>query len=134
MPVGHASLTTFDPRLPTTMPKAFRTITVTNELGLHARPAMAVVDAASGYESDVTVTKPAGAAGGDGGASGGDAGAAGGDGGAAGEIVADAKSVMQMITLAATQGTTLHLAAEGPDAEQAVAEVAGLFAANFGEE
>lgn len=47
---------------------------------------------------------------------------------------ADGKSVMQMIILAATEGTPLMIEADGDDAEKAVETLAGLFDAKFGEE
>ena len=47
---------------------------------------------------------------------------------------ADGKSVMQMIILAATQGTPLKILADGEDAEQAVEKLARLFDDKFGEE
>ena len=94
--------------------KVQRDITVMNPNGLHARPAMQLVEVANGFGCDITITR------------------------AAGEdesepTVADAKSVMQVITLAATQGTPLHLCAEGDDAEPAAAAIADLFDSGFGE-
>jgi phosphocarrier protein len=47
---------------------------------------------------------------------------------------ADGKSVMQMIILAAVEGTPLKITAEGDDAEEAVAQLAGLVNEKFGEE
>jgi phosphotransferase system HPr (HPr) family protein len=47
---------------------------------------------------------------------------------------ADGKSVMQMIILAATEGTPLRIEAEGEDAEQAVAKLIELVEGKFGEE
>jgi phosphocarrier protein HPr len=47
---------------------------------------------------------------------------------------ADGKSVMQMIILAATQGTPLSILAEGDDADVAVEKLAKLFDDKFGEE
>jgi phosphocarrier protein HPr len=47
---------------------------------------------------------------------------------------ADGKSVMQMIILAATQGTPLKILADGDDAEIAVEKLARLFEDKFGEE
>ena len=93
------------------MPKVVRNIFVQNTLGLHARPAMQFVDAANQFTSNITVTK--------GGAEPGEA---------------DGKSVMQMIILAAEQGTTLQIIAEGEDAEAAVAALVKLFDDKFGEE
>ncbi len=93
------------------MPKASRDIVVSNKLGLHARPAMQFVDVANGFSSDITVRKfdeeP-------------------------GE--ADGKSVMQMIILAATEGTPMRIDATGDDAEEAVTKLAELFESRFGEE
>jgi phosphocarrier protein len=93
------------------MPTASRNIIVLNSLGLHARPAMQFVDTANQFHSQVTVIK-------------------GGDQ----PYEADGKSVMQMIILAATEGTPLKIRAEGDDAEAAVEKLAKLFNDKFGEE
>jgi phosphocarrier protein len=95
------------------MPTATRDIKVSNKLGLHARPAMQFVDLANQFKSQIMVTKPPI------------------DGEEAGE--ADGKSVMQMIILAATEGTPLKIIAEGEDAELAVKKLAQLFEDKFGE-
>ena len=79
------------------MPTASRDIFVSNELGLHARPAMQFVDVANQFSSTVKVFK-----------------------GGEEPAEADGKSVMQMIILAATKGTPLRIEAEGEDAEEAV--------------
>ena len=93
------------------MPTVTKDVVVSNERGLHARPAMQFVDVANGFASDVKVTK---------------------FGEEPGE--ADGKSVMQMIILAATEGTKMRIEAEGDDAEAAVCALAELFASKFGEE
>src|SRR5580698_5986213 len=72
------------------MPLVSRDVVVINKLGLHARPAMQFVDVANQFKSDICVHK-------------------GGDE----PCDADGKSVMQMIILAATEGTTLRIVAEG---------------------
>jgi len=95
------------------MSKSTRDIKVSNKLGLHARPAMQFVDLANQFKSQIMVTKPPI------------------DGEEAGE--ADGKSVMQMIILAATEGTPLKIIAEGEDAELAVQKLAQLFEDKFGE-
>jgi phosphocarrier protein HPr len=90
---------------------ASRDIIVSNSMGLHARPAMQFVDLANSFASEIRVIKP-------------------------GEepVIADGKSVMQMIVLEATQGTVLKIEANGDDAEQAVQKLAELFESKFGEE
>jgi phosphocarrier protein HPr len=93
------------------MPTASRDIVVSNSLGLHARPAMQFVDTANQFQSTITVVK-----------------------GGEEPYEADGKSVMQMIILAATEGTPLSIRAEGEDAEAAVIQLAQLFADKFGEE
>jgi phosphocarrier protein HPr len=93
------------------MPTACRDVTVQNSLGLHARPAMQFVDLANQFSAEIKVTK-------------------GGE--EPGE--ADGKSVMQMIILAAVQGTPLKIEASGEDAETAVVKLAELFDQKFGEE
>lgn len=93
------------------MPIASRDIVVSNKLGLHARPAMQFVDVASGFSSEIRVTK---------------------FGDEPGE--ADGKSVMEMIILAATEGTKMRIDADGDDAEAAVKSLAELFESKFGED
>jgi phosphotransferase system HPr (HPr) family protein len=93
------------------MPTAARDIVVSNRLGLHARPAMQFVDVANQFQSTIKVHK----------------------GGEEPED-ADGKSVMQMIILAAVEGTPLHIEADGDDAEAAVEKLAELFESKFGEE
>lgn len=83
------------------------TVRVKNRLGLHARPAMTVVDAASNFASDVFLVKD-------------------------GQKV-DAKSIMHLMMLAATQGTEMRVEAVGADATNAVAAVVALFEDGFGE-
>ena len=90
---------------------ATKDVIVTNERGLHARPAMQFVDLANAFKSAVTVSK---------------------DGPEPLEV--DGKSVMQMITLEATLGTVLRVRAEGEDADRAVQKLAELFENKFGEE
>jgi phosphocarrier protein len=93
------------------MPTASRDIVVSNKLGLHARPAMQFVDVANQFVAAVTVHK-----------------------GGEEPCDADGKSVMQMIILAATEGTPLRIEADGEDAQKAVDTLAELFASKFGEE
>jgi phosphocarrier protein len=84
---------------------------VKNELGLHARPAMQFVDVANRFSCSIRVLS---------------------DGDEPGE--ADGKSVMQMIILAATQGTPLTLLADGDDAQEAINALLELVEAKFGED
>jgi phosphocarrier protein HPr len=93
------------------MPKAVKQIEVINKLGLHARPAMEFVDLANQFKSQIMVYK-----------------------GGEEPAEADGKSVMQMIILAAKQGTPIRIEADGEDAEAAVMKLAELFANKFGEE
>ena len=86
-------------------------VVVANERGLHARPAMQFVDVANTFQSQVTVVK---------------------EGPEPFEV--DGKSVMQMITLEAVQGTKLQLKADGEDASAAVEQLAKLVDEKFGED
>jgi phosphocarrier protein len=100
-----------DSRESAPMSSVSREIVVSNSLGLHARPAMQFVDLANQFKSDIRVVK-----------------------GGEEPAEADGKSVMQMIILAATEGTPLRIEATGEDAEAAVTKLAELFASKFGEE
>lgn len=93
------------------MPKASRDVLVSNKLGLHARPAMQFVDLANKFASKLIVRK-----------------------GGPEPAEADGKSVMQMIILAAVEGTPLKIEADGNDADAAVQKLAELFESKFGEE
>jgi len=83
-------------------------VTISNKLGLHARPAMSFVDTANSFTSDIKVIKDSQAV--------------------------DGKSIMQLMMLAATQGTRLQIDAQGPDAQQAVDALTELVASKFDEE
>ena len=83
-------------------------VTITNKLGLHARPAMSFADTASQFSSDINVIK-------------------------AGNKY-DGKSIMNLMMLAATQGTELEIIANGPDADEALEALQKLVASNFDEE
>jgi phosphocarrier protein len=85
-----------------------RDIEILNRLGLHARAAAKLVKAAGGFRARVQVLKD-------------------------GETV-DAKSILGLMVLAASQGTHLTLRCEGEDEEAAMAAVSALFADRFQEE
>ena len=84
--------------------------TILNSLGLHARPAMAFVDLANTFASAVSVRRTDG------------------------DEVVDGKSIMQMLLLAATQGTEIEIGAEGPDAAAAVDALVKLVESRVDEE
>lgn len=83
-------------------------VRIINKLGLHARPAMSFVDLASSFQSEVVVSR--------------------------GDQEVDGKSIMHMMLLAATQGTTLTIVAKGPDAQKAVEALKALVDQGFDEE
>jgi phosphocarrier protein len=85
-----------------------RSVTVTNQLGLHARAAARFVHLAAKYESQIRVGRDA--------------------------KVMDGKSIMGILLLAAARGTTITITADGPDEAAAVAALCGLVEAGFGEE
>jgi len=90
--------------------RAAAIVTITNRLGLHARPAMAFVEAASGFRSSITVCRTDG------------------------DETVDGKSIMHMMMLAATKGTEIEIKAEGEDADSAVASLKELVESRFGED
>ena len=82
-------------------------VVIRNRLGLHARAAGKFRNLAEQFQSQVSVIS--------------------------GHTTVDAKSVLGLMALEASRGTALMLRAEGPDAEQALAALAGLIAQRFGE-
>lgn len=82
-----------------------RTVTVTNANGLHLVPCSLVAKLAGEFACSVTIYK--------------------------GELAVNAKTVLELMTLGATQGTELVVVAEGPGAEEVVERMAVLFDSGF---
>ena len=87
--------------------QAEKTMLIQNELGLHARAATKLVQTASKFPCDITVTKD-------------------------GHEV-NGKSIMGVLMLVASKGTTVTLKAKGDRAAEAVAAIAALIDDKFGE-
>jgi phosphocarrier protein HPr len=85
-----------------------RSVTVSNQLGLHARAAARFVHLATRFASQIRVARDA--------------------------RVMDGKSIMGILLLAAARGTTLVITAEGVDETMAVDALTQLVASGFGEE
>ena len=84
-----------------------RELEIVNKLGLHARASAKLTQVASRFQSDVHIARN-------------------------GRRV-NAKSIMGVMMLAAGQGTSVKLEAEGDDAEQAISALSQLIADRFGE-
>jgi phosphocarrier protein HPr len=84
------------------------TLVVNSKVGLHARPASLFVKTAGKFTSDITVNH--------------------------GERTANAKSILNVLTLGVNQGAKITVEAEGPDASEALAALQDLVNDNFGEE
>ena len=81
-----------------------REFQVGRELGLHARPSGELVQLASGFDAEIEIGRD-------------------------GEWVSG-RSVLSILSLAATRGTVLGVRARGADAAAALAAVGGLIAAH----
>ncbi len=84
-----------------------KSITIINKLGLHARAASKLVATASRFESVVILDR---------------------DG-----QEADAKSIMAVLMLAASQGTSVTVKVTGSDANEALEQIENLINDRFGE-
>ncbi len=84
-----------------------RTLTITNRAGIHARPAAAIVKTAGKFKSKLTFLKDS--------------------------MAVDGKSIMGIITLGASYGTTLTMRAEGPDETAQADAIQKLFEHHFEE-
>lgn len=82
--------------------------TIVNRLGLHARAATQLVSCASGFASSIWISL--------------------------GSRRVNGKSIMGVLTLAATTGSEVLIEADGEDAEEAVAAVVKLIENRFNEE
>jgi phosphocarrier protein HPr len=84
-----------------------RTVTVVNQLGMHARAAAKFVHLAGRFEARVRVTRESR------------------------EI--DGKSIMGILLLAAARGSTITISAEGRDEGDAIDTLVALVESGFGE-
>lgn len=83
-------------------------VEIVNKLGLHARAASKLINCTKSFACRIEVSRPGGKP-------------------------VDGKSIMAVMMLEATQGTTLELACTGADEEEAFAAIATLVAERFGE-
>jgi phosphocarrier protein len=81
---------------------------IPNKLGLHARAAAKLVEAAARFQSTILIIKD-------------------------GESV-DARSILGLMMLNARLGSHIEVSAEGSDAQEALAAVLALIEARFGED
>ena len=89
------------------MARLEKSFEIVNALGLHARAAAQFVQAANRYHCDITVEKEG--------------------------LQVNGKSIMGVLTLAASKGSQIRVACEGDDAVDAMEALALVIAAGFGE-
>jgi len=89
------------------MSRQVRTFAIVNALGLHARAAAQLVQAANRFRSDVQIEKD--------------------------DMEVNGKSIMGVLTLAAAKGAEITVSIEGEDAEAAMAMLAQVITNGFGE-
>lgn len=82
-----------------------REVIIVNTLGLHARAAARFVHLASGFRSQIRVTR--------------------------GARTMDGKSILGLLLLSAGRGTTIEIAADGEDEQDAIQALAGLAERGF---
>lgn len=85
-------------------------LTISNRLGLHARPAMMLAEAAMRFDSVITIKR------------------------VDQDKAVDAKSIMQLMMLAAVCGTELKVEANGSDASASIAAIKDLVESRFSED
>lgn len=83
-------------------------LSITNKFGLHGRAAARLVEVASLFASDIVLVR---------------------DG-----VEVDCKSILDVMSMACTQGTPVAVKACGDDADEALVAVEALFNRKFGEE
>lgn len=83
-------------------------ITLTNRLGLHARPAARVVQTASQFKSEIRLKRD--------------------------DLEVNGKSIMGVMMLAAEMGSRILIRVEGEDETRALEALVKLFEDKFGEE
>ena len=88
--------------------KAEKIVVVKNRAGIHARPAALIAQTANKFASEITIERDS--------------------------FVINAKSIMGVITMAASYNMQLLVKADGPDAQDAVDAIATLFENKFEED
>ena len=83
-------------------------VVIVNKKGLHARASMAFVRMVEKFDAEVSVTKDS--------------------------QTVSGSSIMGLLMLGASQGCTILIVTEGPDAEQALEALTGLVEAGFHED
>jgi phosphocarrier protein len=84
-----------------------REVTISNKLGLHARAAAKLVNIANGYSAEVTLEKQ-------------------------GQKI-NGKSIMGVMMLAASQGTSIRITVSGEEEDEALRSLLDLIDDKFGE-
>ena len=84
-----------------------RVVRVVNTQGLHARPCHSIVSAAQGFSSELTFRS--------------------------GDREVNGKSILELMTLNAGEGTELEVRARGGDAQGLISAIEALFSGGFGE-
>ena len=87
------------------MPVYIRTVTVNNQVGLHARPATFFIQKANEFRSSIWIEKD--------------------------ERRINAKSLLGVLSLGIIKGTSMDIAADGPDEQEAVEALEELINTNF---
>lgn len=84
-----------------------KVLTITNTTGLHARPAALLVQTAARFQASIEIRYS--------------------------DRTADAKRILQVLQLGASQGATVEIRATGQDAEEAINALEALVNSRFGE-
>lgn len=84
-----------------------RAVQVVNANGIHARPAAEIVKVAGKFRANITIARE--------------------------DLEVNAKSIMGVMMLAAECGSTVHLKADGEDADGALEALSVLISSKFGE-
>ncbi|MDR2367859.1 MAG: HPr family phosphocarrier protein [Deltaproteobacteria bacterium] len=89
------------------VPTTFAKLVIKNRLGLHARAAGKLVEAAQPFKSEIILARD--------------------------DCQADVRSILSLISLGCPYNTEVTLTASGEDADEAVAAVAAIIENRFGE-
>lgn len=84
------------------------TLEISNKAGIHVRPAAKIADLANKFKANISLVKD--------------------------DTEVNAKSIMDLLTLAAGEGTTIIIRAEGEDEADAINQLEKLIRSKFSEE